>query len=267
MDKVTEILKDLEKKHDITIVYACESGSRAWNFSSDKSDYDIRFIYKHNDTKTYISLKSMNETIDGFSKDRIYDWQGFDIKKALRLVKQMNSCICEWLHSPIVYVSEGGFREKALNLLKDQKRIKPLYFHYMSMTRSNYKKHTEKFVNIKKYMCLIRTAAMVEWLRVFKRSRNFKIDFQEILNDLKNILDKDCYENILILRDIKITTSKDNVLRVKCIDDWIESLFKNHVQDFDDEYINNNSLEEYDHLLFSILEKNATEMSAVLFKS
>jgi len=33
-----------EKEHDVRIVYACESGSRACGFASRDSDYDVRFL-------------------------------------------------------------------------------------------------------------------------------------------------------------------------------------------------------------------------------
>lgn len=76
MEKVPEILKKLEVENDIQILYAVEAGSRAWKLDSIDSDYDIRFIFKHNDSKKYLSLKGFADHYDGFSADRIYDWQG-----------------------------------------------------------------------------------------------------------------------------------------------------------------------------------------------
>jgi len=49
-DRRKEIINRLlriENQENITILYACESGSRAWGFPSKDSDYDVRFIYVH----------------------------------------------------------------------------------------------------------------------------------------------------------------------------------------------------------------------------
>lgn len=40
-------LKKTEEEHDVKVIYAVESGSRAWGFASTDSDYDARFIYVH----------------------------------------------------------------------------------------------------------------------------------------------------------------------------------------------------------------------------
>ena len=40
-------LSTIAQQYEVTILYACESGSRAWGFASSNSDYDVRFIYVH----------------------------------------------------------------------------------------------------------------------------------------------------------------------------------------------------------------------------
>ena len=38
---ILENLARIEKEHNVRILYAVESGSRAWGFASQDSDYDV----------------------------------------------------------------------------------------------------------------------------------------------------------------------------------------------------------------------------------
>ena len=41
---VPEKLAEIERDYDVTVLWAIESGSRAWGFESPDSDFDVRFI-------------------------------------------------------------------------------------------------------------------------------------------------------------------------------------------------------------------------------
>jgi predicted nucleotidyltransferase len=45
--RVRDALARLELERNVRVLYACESGSRAWGFASRDSDYDVRFLYVH----------------------------------------------------------------------------------------------------------------------------------------------------------------------------------------------------------------------------
>ena len=42
-EAIEQQIKVIEQNHQVTILYACESGSRAWGFASPDSDYDVLF--------------------------------------------------------------------------------------------------------------------------------------------------------------------------------------------------------------------------------
>lgn len=74
-----------EKEHKVKVLYAVESGSRAWGFASPNSDYDIRFIYAHSkDWYVAVDLGEKRDVIEYPIVDEI-DISGWDVRKALRL--------------------------------------------------------------------------------------------------------------------------------------------------------------------------------------
>ena len=43
-DTIRQKLREIEAANQVKILYAVESGSRAWGFASPDSDYDVRFL-------------------------------------------------------------------------------------------------------------------------------------------------------------------------------------------------------------------------------
>ncbi|MDY7037665.1 MAG: nucleotidyltransferase domain-containing protein [Thermodesulfobacteriota bacterium] len=88
-------LSDAEAEHDVRVLYACESGSRAWGFESEDSDYDVRFIYAHN-SNWYLSfdVEHRPDVIEYGAVDEI-DCGGWDIKKDLYLFTRTNGALIE----------------------------------------------------------------------------------------------------------------------------------------------------------------------------
>ena len=82
-EQIINDLKKLELQHDIKILYAVESGSRAWGFASTDSDWDVRFIYLHK-PKWYFSIEKRSDCIEQMLPEKL-DMAGWEIIKTLNL--------------------------------------------------------------------------------------------------------------------------------------------------------------------------------------
>ncbi len=98
---IQEKTKELENTHAIRILFACESGSRAWGFPSSDSDYDVRFIYVHQ-KEWYLSIHEGRDVVE-MPVNKELDISGWDLRKTLRLLNKHNAVLFEWIQSPIVY--------------------------------------------------------------------------------------------------------------------------------------------------------------------
>lgn len=230
MENIAEILESLEKQHGIKILYAAESGSRAWGMESDDSDYDIRFIYIHRSTKSYFSLIQPSKSIDGFSEDRLYDWQGWELSKAVNHLRDSNPSIVEWVHSPVVYkdIHEPlSFAEWSRKLLQDDHLVGVLLKHYFSMAKKNYLGNIEgkNEVNVKKYMYVIRPAAMMQWLFQANRSQCvIKMNCLELFDEIRPFIGEDVYGSIVELTRKKQGMHEGDLQsRIPIVDDWIRT--------------------------------------------
>ena len=130
---ITDAIKSIEERHGCRVLFAIESGSRAWGFASPDSDYDVRGVYV-NPLDWYLQLKDdAQDTIVEALPDDI-DVSLWDLRKALRQMTKSNASFFEWLGSPIIYKDDGMI--SMLNALKSE-CFNPTHvaYHYASMFR------------------------------------------------------------------------------------------------------------------------------------
>lgn len=163
-EKVMDHLRAIEAQHQVTVLFACESGSRGWGFASPDSDYDVRFIYV-NRLQWYLTVVPGRDVIElPISGD--LDINGWDLRKALGLLRESNPTLLEWLRSPIVYREESEvmarFRALAEQVFSNAKG----WYHYASMAKKNFREHLQADeVRYKKYLYVLRPLLAARWIR------------------------------------------------------------------------------------------------------
>jgi hypothetical protein len=171
-DKQEEIrrrLRQAESEHEVKVLLAVESGSRAWGFASPDSDYDGRFIYV-NRPEWYLSvgLEEQRDVIEYPIVDDM-DVNGWDLRKALRLFQRSNPGFVEWVQSPLVYESAGAFASRARALLPRVYSVERGVHHYRSMARTNFRGYLQaELVPLKKYFYVLRPLLSVRWLLEYR---------------------------------------------------------------------------------------------------
>ena len=161
--QIIEHLRRIEVEQDVSILYACESGSRAWGFPSADSDYDIRFVYVH-PMEWYLTIQEKRDVLEFPIRDNL-DFNGWDIRKALRLFRKSNPPLFEWLGSPIVYQEKGNFANRLRELSKNYYSPTSCIYHYLHMAQGNYNDYVRgEDIRLKKYFYLLRPILAIKWI-------------------------------------------------------------------------------------------------------
>ena len=167
-EEIVNRFKMTEKKYNVNILMAIESGSRAWGFASPNSDYDVRFIYVNRaDWYLAVDLEDKRDVIEYPIVDDI-DLNGWDVRKALKLFWKSNPAFIEWIQSPISYIDDRSFRDECLNLLPEIYSVEKGIYHYRSMAKTNYRGYLrEDRVPLKKYFYVLRPLFSIQWLEKY----------------------------------------------------------------------------------------------------
>ena len=178
---IRERLCEIAETQRVRILFAAESGSRAWGFPSKDSDFDVRFIYARK-MSDYFSLhvEFDRDVYDPKPTDE-YDIVGWDLRKALQLFLRSNPALYEWMQSPIEYddvlmpalgmsLPAGlglpiTFGDSLRALFATYHSNKNAAHHYRSMAKRNVKAYLNGAqVTLKKYLYVLRPLLAALWV-------------------------------------------------------------------------------------------------------
>ena len=165
-NKITQSIKEklsqIEERENMRIIYACESGSRAWGFASPDSDYDVRFIFVR-PVQDYLRVKDLPDFIDA-ELNEVYDINGWDLKKFCKQLYKSNPVIFEWGDSPLVYRTSEDWK-MIKSVMKDYICPRTMIYHYLGLANSSIKKYlTDKEITYKKYFYILRAVLAASWI-------------------------------------------------------------------------------------------------------
>jgi predicted nucleotidyltransferase len=213
---IQEKLKAIEQEHDVKILFACESGSRAWGFASPDSDYDVRFIYACR-RDHYLSVDDQRDVIEQPIND-VLDISGWELRKALKLFRKSNPPLYEWLQSHIVYQADAQFLEAIQKLMPAYFLKRASMHHYLSMASSVW--HNDLAtpeVKLKKYFYVLRPLLACRWIADRSEVPPMELNKLRVLlsDDLHPVLDT------LLLQKAEVT-EKFMIGHIAALDHFFE---------------------------------------------
>lgn len=244
-------LEEIEKKENVIILHAIESGSRSWGFASPDSDFDVRFIYVR-PVNYYLSLQVTKDFID-WELNETLDINGWDLGKVLRHFHKSNATLFEWANSPIVYYTTPIWRE-VQELAQNYFSCKSAMYHYYGTARSNYQEYLlDEMVKYKKYFYVLRPILACKWIE--KKSAPPPVLFQKLVDEVLEDNMKTIVEELVNKK--KQMAEADKGKRIDKLNEYIKNqleYFKEKIELMEDD--RNGDWEKLNELFLKILRNN-----------
>jgi len=155
IEKIRKEIEEIENTYSVKVLHAIESGSRAWEFASSDSDYDVRFIYVRK-KEEYLRLDPVEDHIE-WKLDEVLDINGWDVQKVLTQMYRGNPTLFEWIHSPIVYKKEDIW-QKQENVFDSYFDPRKAVYHYRGLAKRTYLEYLQgEKITYKKYLYALRS--------------------------------------------------------------------------------------------------------------
>lgn len=215
-DRIKEKLGEVELKENVRVLFCAESGSRSWGFASPDSDYDARFVYVR-PTEYYLALGKTRDVIE-WQLDDVYDINGWDIQKYLRLLYASNATVFEWNNSSIVYKKTDEW-DNISALLGRYFNRRAMLGHYLGLAKGNYLNNlTGETVKLKKYFYSLRPVLCARW--IIEKGAPPPMPFSELAAE---VLDKSLTGEVGRLLELKSQASEaDRSPHIEALDRYLE---------------------------------------------
>jgi uncharacterized protein len=164
-DSLKDLLHDVESKHGLSVIYGLESGSRAWGFESQNSDYDVRFLYVR-PVDWYLCIEKRDDVLElGTSTD--IDLSGWDLRKSLFFLRQSHPVLLEWLRSPVVYIEQPGIVQRMREIGEEFFAPRASVHHYIGWAeRILHRYFQSPDLAAKRYFYVIRPILCCRWIQL-----------------------------------------------------------------------------------------------------
>ena len=255
-DYIKQKLIEMAEEHNIKILFAVESGSRAWGFPSQNSDYDVRFVYARQ-KDDYLSVLNHRDVIEvDIAEDDYlqlpFDLNGWDIRKALQLALKSNAVLIEWLASPITYIRDDNATNMLCEFVHKAADISLLQKHYYKTAMGSWKQIEENIdvVKLKLYCYAFRPALALAWIDHFNAPPPM---------DMDSLLANPQVTEALKIEIQKFIALKNNALegdiieRNSVIDSFIDTVLANYQLKEIKEIITSESIKEADKIFRQII--------------
>ncbi len=222
--EILENLTEIEQKENVKVLYAVESGSRAWGVESPDSDYDVRFVYVRT-REDYLSLQEKRDVIE-WQLDEVLDINGWDLKKTLIQFRKGNATLFEWANSPVVYKTTDAW-EQISQVGKQYFSKKVALYHYYGTANSTFCQFLQgEEVKYKKYIYALRPLLACKYIEQYQTIPPVK--FEDLL---KQSLSQELSDEIQTMLKIKANSDeKDLNPRMPVIHKYIEEEIRRYEQ-------------------------------------
>lgn len=221
-------LDDVVHQQDCRLLFACESGSRAWGVPSPESDFDVRFIYAH-PMKWYLSIEDRRDTIEMVYPDDI-DIAGWELRKSLRLFSTCNMPLNEQIQSPIVYDGDERFQKRLRELIPVYFNKKRAIFHYLKIAEQAMTQGMQGLsIGINRFFYVLRPLLACEWIT--SRGSMPPTDFKLLLQ--ADFLPLPMVDEVVAIIHRKVSeTVREPIKLGKDLVYWLTEALKRHQDNF-----------------------------------